>query len=98
MQAEADPAVAARDGLLGDDHVVAEVRVAAAAVLLGHRHAEKALLAGLQPDAAVDDLLLLPLLVMRRHVPIEERAIGLAEQIVLGLEEGAVVLDDTAHG
>ena len=98
MQAEVDAAVAACRGLLRDDHVVAEVWVSTAAVLLGHRHAEKALLAGLQPDTAVDDLLLLPLLVIGRHVPIEERAVGLAEQTVLGLEEGAVVFDDAAHG
>jgi len=98
VQAEADAAVPARGGLLGDDHVVAEVRVAAAAVLLGHRHPKKALLAGLQPDTAVNDLLVLPLFVIRRHVPFEELAVGLAEQIVLGLEEGAVVFDDAAHG
>ena len=61
VQAPADAAVPARRGLLGDDAVVAEVRVAAAAVLLGHVHAEEALLAGFQPDAAVDDLVLLPL-------------------------------------
>ena len=94
LQREAEAAVAARGGLLGDDHVVAEVGVAAAAVLLRHRHAEKALLAGLQPDAAVDDLVLLPLLVERRDVALEERAVGLAEQLVFGLEEGALVLDD----
>ena len=89
------PAVPTRGGLLGDDHVVAEVGIAAAAVLLGHRHAEKALLAGLQPDPAVDDLVLFPLLVVRRDVPIQKRPVGLAEQIVLGLEQGAFVVDDT---
>ena len=85
-------------GLLGDDAVVAEVGVAAAAVLLGHVHAEEALLAGFQPDAAVDDLVLLPLLVERRDVAIEECPVRLAEQVVLGLEECAFVLDDVAHG
>ena len=98
VQAAADTAVPARGGLLGDDAVVAEVGVAAAAVLLGHRHAEEALLAGLQPDAAVDDLVLLPLLVVRRDVAVEECPVGLAEQVVLGLEECAFVLDDVAHG
>ena len=98
VQAEPDAAVAARDGLLGDDHVVAEVGIAAAAVLLGHRHTEEALLAGLQPHPAVDDLVLLPLLVVRRDVAVQERAVGLAEQIVFGLEQGALVFDDAAHG
>ena len=93
LQREAEAAEAPRGGLLGDDDVVAEVVVAAAAVLLGHRHAEEALLAGLEPDAAVDDLVLLPLLVERRDVALEEGAVGLAEQLVFGLEEGALVLD-----
>ena len=93
LQREAQPAVAAGRGLLGDDDVVAEVGIAAAAVLLGHGHAEEALLARLQPHAAVDDLVLLPLLVEGRDVALEERAVGLAEQVVLGLEERAVVLE-----
>ena len=98
VQPETDAAVAAGGGLLGDDRVVPEVRVAAAAVLLGHRHAEEALLAGLEPHTAVDDLRLLPFLVMGRDVAIEEGPVGLAEQFMLGLEQGALVLDGTAHG
>ena len=79
----------------------ASILVASAAVLLRYRHAEKPLLTGLEPDAAVDDLVLLPLLVERRDVALEERAIRLAEQLVFGLEEGAFVLDylaGMAHG
>ena len=93
VQAEADPAVAPGGGFLGDDRVVPEVGVAAAAVLLGHRHAQEALLAGLQPHAAVDDLRLLPFVVMGRDVAIEEGPVGLAEQLMLGLEKSALVLD-----
>ena len=98
VQAEPDAAVAAAGGLLGDDRVVAEVGVAAAAVLLGDRHPEKALLARLQPHAAVDDLRLLPLIVVRRDVALQERPVGLAEQIVLGLEQCALVFDGATHG
>ncbi len=97
MQAEPDAAVAARGGLLGDDHVVAKVGFAAAAVFLRHRHPKEALLAGLQPHPAVDDLVLLPLFVVRCHVTLEKRPVRLAEQLVLGLEEGAFV-HDNAHG
>ena len=60
-------------GLFGDDGVVAEVGVTAAAVLSGHGHPEKAPLSGLEPQAAVDDLVLFPLIVERRDVAIEER-------------------------
>ena len=98
VQPESDAAVAARGRFLGDDHVVAEISIAASAVLLRHRHPEKSLLACLEPDTAVDDLLLFPLLVVGRHVPVQESTVGLAEKIVLGLEKGAVVMDDTAHG
>ena len=101
LQREAQAAESARGGLLGDDHVVAEVVVPAAAVLLRHGHAEEALLAGFEPDATIDDLVLFPLLVERRDVALEECAIGLAEQLVLGFEEGALVLDylaGRAHG
>ena len=72
VQTEPDAAVAAVGGLLGDDGVVAEVGVAAAAVLLGDRHSQKALLTGFQPHAPVDDLLLLPLVVVRRDVAFQE--------------------------
>src|SRR5271165_2504384 len=98
VEAEADPAEPAGGGFLGDDRVVAKVRVTAAAVLLRHRHAQKALLAGLQPHPAVDDLVLLPLLVVWRDVAFEEGPVGLAEQLVLGLEERALVHDGFAHG
>jgi len=51
VQAEPDPAVATRDGLLVDDHVGSgSPGLPPPPVLLGHRHAEKALLAGFQPD------------------------------------------------
>ena len=97
VQAESDPAVASGGGFLGDDRVVPEVGVAPAAVLLGHRHAQEALFAGLQPHPAVDDLGLLPFLVIRRDVAVEEAPVGLAEQIVLGFEKCALVLDGAAH-
>ncbi len=90
VQRESDAAVAAERGLLGDDRVVAEVLHPAAAVLLRHRHAQEALLAGLDPHAAVDDVLLFPLRVMRRDVLLEELLVRAAEQIVLGLEQRAL--------
>ena len=97
VQPESDPAVAPGGGLLGDDRVVAEVGVAAAAVLLGDRHAQEALLTRLEPDATVDDLRLLPFVVIGRDVALEECPVGLAEQFVLGLEQGALVFDGAAH-
>jgi len=97
VQAEPDAAESARRDLFGDDRVVPEVRVAAA-VLLGHRHAEEALPTGLEPHAAVDDLVPFPLLVVGRHMAVQERPEGLAEQIVLGFEQRALVLDGTAPG
>src|SRR6202011_3788266 len=98
VQAESDAAESARGDLFGDDRVVPEVRVATAAVLLRHRHAKEALLAGLQPHAAVDYLVPFPLLVVGRHMAVQERPERLAEQIVLGFEQRALVLDGTAHG
>ena len=98
VQSETDAAVAARDRLLGDDRVVAEVAVTATSIGLRHGHAEEALLAGLQPHSAVDDLVLLPLLVVRRDMSVQERAIRLSKQVVFGLEQRALVMDDTAHG
>ena len=97
VQRETEAAVAAGDGLLDHDGVVAEVGVASAAVLLRHRHAEEALLARLEPDAAVDDLVLLPLVVEGLDLLVEEGPVGLPEQIMLGLEKGAGVLDGIAH-
>lgn len=97
VQREAEAAVPPGEDLLGDDHVVAEVGFTPTAVLLRYRHAEEALLTRLQPYPAVDDLVRFPLLVVRRDMPVQERAEGLAAQIVLGFEEGAVVFDDTAH-
>src|SRR6201995_5977012 len=97
LQPEPDPAVTPGAGLLGDDRVVPEVGVAPAAVLLRHRHAEKALLARLEPHAAVDDLGLFPFVVIGRDVAIQEGTVRLAEQFMLGLEKSALVLDGTAH-
>src|SRR4029077_10195023 len=57
-------AVHPADGHLLTDHdVVAEVVGPAAAVLLGELETEQALAAGLAPDLAVDDAVLLPLTV-----------------------------------
>ena len=97
MQGEPEAAVPAGHGLFGDDGVVAKVRVAAAAVLLRHRHTQVALLAGLQPYPAVDDLVLLPLSVVGRDVLVQERPVGLPEQLVLGFEQGAGIVDGLGH-
>ena len=97
MQGETETAVPAGHGLFGDDGVVAKVRVAAAAVLLRHRHAQVTLLAGLQPHPAVDDLVFLPLSVVRRDVLVQERPVGLPEQLVLRFEQGAGIVDGLGH-
>ncbi|CKR99072.1 Uncharacterised protein [Mycobacterium tuberculosis] len=98
VQAKTDPAVPSGAGFLGDDRVVPEVRVTPTAILLGHRHAQKSLLAGLQPHAAVDDLGLFPFIVIGRDVAIEERPVRLAKQLMFGFEKCALVLGGTAHG
>ena len=71
---------AAAGHLLGDDGVVAEVGCPAAAVLLVELEAEQALLAGLEPDLAVDDAVGLPLLVVGDDLLLEEGAHGLARK------------------
>src|SRR4029079_10141966 len=80
---------AAPGHLLADDRVVAEVVGATPAVLLGHLQAEQPVSPGLGPDLAVDDAVLLPLLVERHGLLVEERADRLAEGLVLGLEDAA---------
>lgn len=89
VQHEAQAAEAELGGLLGHDGVVTEVVHATAAVFLRHRHAEKALRAGLLPHLTVDDLVLLPLLVEGGHLLFEELPVRLPEEVVLGLEKGA---------
>ena len=98
VQAETDAAVTPGRGFLGDDRVVPEIGVSTAAVLLGHGHAEEALFTGFEPHAAVDDLRLLPLVVIGRDMAVQEAPVGLAEQVMFGLEKSALVFDGTAHG
>ena len=97
VQSESQAAVPARRRLFADDGVVAEVRVTAAAVLLRYRHAQITLLAGLQPHPAVDNLVLLPLRVIRRHVLVQEGPVRLPEEFVFGFEHGAGVVDGIGH-
>ena len=79
-----DPAVG---HLLADHHVVAEVGRAPAAVLLVELEPEQPLRAGLRPDLAVDDPVLLPLVVVGDDLLVEERADGVAEGLVLLVED-----------
>ena len=97
VQAETDPAVTPGGGFFGDNGVVPEIAVTAAAVLFRHGHAEEALFTGLEPHPAVNDLRLFPFLVIRRDMPIEEAPVGLPEQFMLGLEKSALILDGWAH-
>ena len=62
--------------LLGDHEVVAEVVDAAAAVLLGHGHAEEPERAGLREHLAVDDAGRLPLVVVGDELVGDERPHG----------------------
>lgn len=89
LQGEAQAAVVTAGVLLTDDRVVAEVADPAAAVLLRYRHPEEALLAGLDPDVAVDDALLLPTIVVRSGVQLEELPVVLTVEGVFGVEQGA---------
>jgi hypothetical protein len=70
--------------LLGEDHVVAEVGDARAVVLLGHVEAQQPGLAGLEPELARDDPVLLPLVVERDDLALVEGPRRLAEVLVLG--------------
>ncbi len=76
--------------LLGHHHVVAEVGDPGAAVLLGDVEAEQALRAGLGPEVAGDDAVLLPLVVEGDDLLLQEGADGLAERLVLRLEDRTV--------
>jgi hypothetical protein len=69
--------------LLGEHGAVAVVGVPAASVLLLHGEAEQALPVGGRPDLAGDDAVLLPLLVMRQHLLVQEGADGLPEGLVV---------------
>src|SRR3546814_567142 len=72
---------------LGEDHVVAEVVDARAAELLGDVEAEQTGLASLEPQVARHDAVLLPLVVVRGDLLLEEGACALAEGFVLGVED-----------
>ena len=89
MQRQAEPGgVDARPlDLLGDHDVVAEVVDAAAAVLLGHGHAEEPVVAGAREQRSVDDPGVLPLLVVGDELLGDERPDAVAEQLVLVVEE-----------
>ncbi|SIG59250.1 Uncharacterised protein [Mycobacteroides abscessus subsp. abscessus] len=97
MQAESDAGVASLGHLFGDDRVVAEIDKTTATELLGHIGAQEALFAGLDPQCTVDDLVLLPLLLVRLGVPIQEGLERLTEQFVLGFENSAFELNGAGH-
>ena len=88
VQPEADAGVIAARELLHLDHGIQLVR-SRAAVLLGHRHAKESVRARLAPDLPVDVALLLPRVVVRRDLLVDEAAEGIAERFVVGREEGA---------
>ena len=81
------PSPAAADAgvlqLLADHLVVAEVVDAAAAVLLRDGHAQEPGGAGGREQLAGHDARLVPLEVVRRDLPLDERAEAVAEQIVV---------------
>ena len=68
------PAIDAHAAQMVDDHGFMGKRATRAAILLRRRGAQEACLARLQPDIAVDMLLLGPLLRMRKALPLEELA------------------------
>src|SRR5690606_33468980 len=75
--------------LLHEDRVVAEVRLAAAAVPGGHGRAEKPRLTGLFPQFTVDQARGLPAFVLGDDVASDELPYGVPEVVVDGVEEGA---------
>ena len=89
LDAEPDPDGSGRPVLLVEDRVEPEVLDVGAAVLFRHLPADQAERAGLEPDLAVDLAALLPLVGVRHTLLLEERAGGLAEGVVLGVEDGA---------
>ncbi len=90
-QAEAGAADARRGELLADDRVEPEVVRPAAAVLLGDRHPEEPVLPGREVQLTRGDAGCLPLQVVRCRLLGHERGEGLAERLV-------VVVEDRAHG
>ena len=82
-------ATCARDGLLGEDQVVAEVVDPRAAVLLGHAEAERAERAELREELARHDAGALPLGIVRHDLLLDERADGLAVELVVFVEQVA---------
>lgn len=90
VQADGEAGGPGAGELLGDHGRVAEVGVAAAPVLLGHGQAQQALAARGPPGLAADDAVLLPLLVVRQHLLVQEGAHGLAERLVVGVEDAAL--------
>ncbi|MNO97978.1 hypothetical protein D3C76_897080 [compost metagenome] len=82
------------------DHYGAVEEVSAhAAVLLRDVRTEHARLAGLVPQPAVDMTVLLPLLVIRHRLLLEELAHTVAKEFVVGAEQGSrdhgITLNDT---
>jgi hypothetical protein len=80
--------------LLGQDHVVAEVRDPCPAVLLLDVEAQEPGPAGLEPDLARDHPVRLPLRVVGLHRPLEEGACRGTEVLVLLLEDGGTIRHD----
>ena len=76
--------------LLADHEVVAEVDVAAPAVLDGDRHAQEAVLAGSHEDLARDDLGLFPFEVVRHDLLVEPASEAPSEELVLLVEQIAL--------
>jgi hypothetical protein len=85
--AEARPADAGGLDLLVDHEVVAEVVDAPAAVLLGDRHAEEAVLTGLGEEVVRHDAGLLVFEVVRHDLVVEPPAEALTQRLVLFFED-----------
>jgi hypothetical protein len=75
--------------LFAQYHVEAEVVDARAAVLLGHRHSEEAVLTRLGEHLPGHEAFSLPLLVVRSDLPLQKRAPTRAEIVVLVVEDSA---------
>ncbi|MCY1346692.1 hypothetical protein D9M69_327850 [compost metagenome] len=88
VQGKADAGQAQAADLLDHHRTVEEVS-AHAAVLFGNMRTEHAGLAGLVPQGAVDVAVLLPLVVIGHRLLLEKLAHAVAEEFVIGAEQGS---------